>query len=93
MSLHAKFQGALFPHPSLLPLHLLHLHNQICWADLVAETLSIKRREKKDQIIKGQITERAEAVAAMKRNCKRCNHLTIHFGFLLPLVLSEVDRS
>jgi len=33
----------------------------------------------------------AEALAAVKRNCTRCNHFTIHFGFLLPFVLSEVD--
>lgn len=47
VSLHVKFQEALFPHPSLLPLHLLHLHNQIRWGDPVAETLSIKGRKKK----------------------------------------------
>lgn len=62
----------------------------MCCGDPVA---ALKEGEKKNQIIKGQITEKTAAVAAMKRNSKRCNHLTIYFGFLLPLVLSEVDSS
>lgn len=60
---------------------------------LLQKHSALKEGEKKDQITEGQSTEREEAVAAMKRNCRRCNHLTIHFGFLLPLVLSEVDSS
>lgn len=57
---------------------------QIFWGDSFSEKHSALKERKKRSNNKSQITERAVAVSAMKRSCKRCNHITIPFASCCP---------
>lgn len=73
-----------FSIPLFLPYICCTYTRQIFWGDPFSEKHSALKERKKRSNNKSQITERAVVVAAMKRNCKRCNHLTILFASCCP---------
>lgn len=73
-----------FSIPLFLPYICCTYTRQIFWGDPFSEKHSALKERKKRSDNKSQITERAVVVAAMKRNCKRCNHLTILFASCCP---------